>query len=61
MKKKILVYWKCEDKYETYKNLAVFLRDHPEYNRDTITYWITRKGLPYHTNDLMLLKCDYIE
>lgn len=61
MKKKIIVYWKCEDRYEVYSSLTGFVERHDKYNRETITSYITRKGVPYQTRELMLLRVDYIE
>ena len=60
MSKKIIAYWKHKDRYEVYSSLTGFVERHDKYNRETITSCITRKGVPYQTNELMLLRVDYI-
>lgn len=59
--KKIVVYWKHVDRYEVYSSLVGFVERHPGYNRETITHYITRKGVPYQTNKLTLMRCNYID
>lgn len=61
MKKKIIVFWKESEKYEVYSSLTGFIENHPQYNRETITHWITRKKAPYNTDDLMVVRANYIE
>ena len=58
--KKIIAYWKCEDRYEVYSSLTGFVERNDRYNRETITYYITRKGIPYQTNELMLVRANYL-
>jgi hypothetical protein len=60
MKKKIIVYWKLEDRYVVYSSLVGFAEHNPQYNISTMTHWITRKGVPYQTSDVMVLRCNYI-
>lgn len=59
--KKIVVFWKDTEKYEVYSSLVGFVEKHPGYNRETITHYITRKGVPYQTNELTLIRCNYID
>ena len=59
--KKIVVFWKESEKYEVYSSLVGFIERNPEYNRETITHYITRKLVPYQTDKLTLWRCDYIE
>lgn len=60
-KKKIIVLWKESEKYEVYSSLTGFIERHPQYKRETVTHWITRKGVPYHTDELMIVRANYIE
>lgn len=59
--KKIVVFWKHKEKYEVYSSLVGFVERNPEYNRETITHYITRKLVPYQTDKLTLWRTNYIE
>ena len=60
MSKKIIAYWKSQNKYEVYSSLTGFVESNPQYNRSTLTYWITRKGVPFQDMSVMVLRVDYI-
>ena len=57
---KIVVHWEEDDKWEVYASLSLFSRKHPEFNLDTLKYHITRNKRAYVTDEIMVLKCEYI-
>ena len=59
-KTSIVVYWKKEDKYEVYSSLVGFVKRNPQYNIHTLYHWITRKGVPYQDNNVMVLRAPYL-
>ena len=58
--KKIIVYWKRENRYEVYSSLVGFVERNPECNYSTLVHYITRKGVPYQTRDIIVLRANYI-
>jgi hypothetical protein len=44
---------------EAYSSLAGFMEIHPEYNEYTITNYLTRKKVPYITDELTLMKVPF--
>ena len=59
--KKIIAYWRKERKYEVYSSLVGFVEHNPQYNKETITRYITRKGIPYRTEDVIVVTAPYIK
>jgi hypothetical protein len=60
---KIVAYWKNRDKkdrYEVHSTLLGFVERYPEYNIHTITHHITRLGVPYKTDEVVVYRADYL-
>lgn len=58
----ILVTWHDQgDRKECYSGLTCLIGHHPTLNRNTITYWLNRRKLPYVTPTLTVERLNLIK
>jgi len=58
---KILVCWKKKNEYEIYSTLELFVSLNPSYKAWTIRYYITRKKVPYETDEVLVIRVSYFD
>ena len=61
MKTAIIAYWKESGLYEVYGSTVSFQEHNPQYNIETLKYWITRKKLPFEDDKVIVRKVKYVE
>jgi hypothetical protein len=60
MKNVIVAIWLESGSVEVFSSLRGFTENYPQYNEHTINNYISRKKIPYVTDDLSLIKTKFV-
>jgi hypothetical protein len=60
MKNVIVAIWLESGMIEVFSSLRCFTENYPQYNEHTINNYISRKKIPYVTDELSLIKTKFI-
>jgi hypothetical protein len=60
MKNVIVAIWLDSGRIEVFSSLRGFTENYPQYNEHTINNYISRKKIPYVTDELSLVKTKFI-